>query len=338
MAKLFDALEEQIVNGQSAVLLSIYKSTGSAPRGAGAHMLVTEAGRVFGTVGGGAVEYESELFAHRLLKEKKSVCEHYRLAPNDVWDLGMVCGADVDISFTYVDADEKQWQEMAEGCRAMEAARESVWLLIGLNGIHEGEAAVYGKKTGQIGWKIPETVIEEMRTAFGTVEADGTIYYYERLHSSGKVYIFGGGHVAQALVPILTSVDFSCVILENREEFCRPELFPGAEDVRMIENWHLGDYVSIGEEDYVCVMTRGHKDDTIVQEQILRTPAAYIGVIGSRRKKASVFRVLKEDGFTDRDLERITTPIGLEIGAETPAEIAISIAAQMIEVRAKVRK
>ena len=102
MAKLFDALEEQIVNGQSAVLLSIYKSTGSAPRGAGAHMLVTEAGRVFGTVGGGAVEYESELFAHRLLKEKKSVCEHYRLAPNDVWDLGMVCGGDVDISFTYV--------------------------------------------------------------------------------------------------------------------------------------------------------------------------------------------------------------------------------------------
>ena len=82
----------------------------------------------------------------------------------------------------------------------------------------------------------------------------------DRLHSSGKVYIFGGGHVAQALVPILTSVDFSCVILENREEFCRPELFPGAEDVRMIENWHLGDYVSIGEEDYVCVMTRGHKD------------------------------------------------------------------------------
>ena len=69
MAKLFDALEEQIVNGQSAVLLSIYKSTGSAPRGAGAHMLVTEAGRVFGTVGGGAVEYESELFANRLLKE-----------------------------------------------------------------------------------------------------------------------------------------------------------------------------------------------------------------------------------------------------------------------------
>ena len=157
-------------------------------------------------------------------------------------------------------------------------------------------------------------------------------------YGTQHAHIGGDGIVAQALVPILTSVDFSCVILENREEFCRPELFPGAEDVRMIENWHLGDYVSIGEEDYVCVMTRGHKDDTIVQEQILRTPAAYIGVIGSRRKKASVFRVLKEDGFTDRDLERITTPIGLEIGAETPAEIAISIAAQMIEVRAKVRK
>ena len=337
MAKLFDALEEQVVNGRNAVLLSIYKSTGSAPRGAGAHMLVTESGRVFGTVGGGAVEHESELLAHRVLKEKKSVCEHYRLAPNDVQDLGMVCGGNVDICFTYVDADETLWKEMAESCRTMEAAGESVWLLVGLNGSHAGEVAVYGRKTGQIGWKIPETVIDEMCATYGTVEAEGTTYYYERLKSSGKVYIFGGGHVAQALVPILASVDFPCVVLENREEFCRPELFPDAEDVRMIENWHLNDYVLIGEEDYVCVMTRGHKDDTIVQEQILRTPAAYIGVIGSRRKKASVFRVLKEAGFTDRDLERITTPIGLEIQAETPAEIAISIAAQMIEVRAKGR-
>ncbi len=337
MAKLFDALEEQVVNGQNTILLSVYKSTGSAPRGAGAHMLVTEAGRVFGTVGGGAVEYEAELLAHRMLKEKKSVCEHYRLAPNDVQDLGMVCGGDVDICFTYIDAGEPLWKKMTDGCRRMKAAGESVWLLIGLDGVHEGEVGVYGRKTGLIGWNIPEAVIEKMNTTYGIVESDGTTYYYERLENSGKVYIFGGGHVAQALVPILSSVDFSCVVLENREEFCKPELFPDASEVRLIENWHLEDYVTINEEDFVCVMTRGHKDDTIIQEQILRTPAAYIGVIGSRRKKASVFRVLKEAGFTDRNLERITTPIGLDIQAETPAEIAISITAQLIEVRAKGR-
>ena len=81
-------------------------------------------------------------------------------------------------------------------------------------------------------------------------------------------------------------------------------------------------------------MTRGHRDDLLLQEQVLRTPARYIGVIGSRRKKAALFAQLRERGFTDADLERITTPIGLSIGAETPAEIAVSIAAQLIQVRA----
>lgn len=81
-------------------------------------------------------------------------------------------------------------------------------------------------------------------------------------------------------------------------------------------------------------MTRGHKDDTVIQAQILRTPAHYIGVIGSARKTAGVFAILRDQGFTDQDLSRITTPIGLNIRAETPAEIAVSITAQLIQVRA----
>ena len=92
--------------------------------------------------------------------------------------------------------------------------------------------------------------------------------------------------------------------------------------------------VAIGPEDYICIMTRGHAYDTIVQAQALRTPACYIGVIGSKAKTAGVQRQLRTMGFTDEDFARITTPIGLDIKAETPAEIAISIAAQMIEVRA----
>lgn len=140
--------------------------------------------------------------------------------------------------------------------------------------------------------------------------------------------------MAQALVPALAAIDFSCIILEDREAFCKPELFPQAERVLKINMQRIADFVQITEEDYVCVMTRGHKNDTIVQEQVLKTPARYIGVIGSRKKKAAVFQILKQLGMTDADLGRITTPIGLEIQAETPAEIAVSIAAQMIQVRA----
>ncbi|MFR5782556.1 MAG: XdhC family protein, partial [Oscillospiraceae bacterium] len=108
----------------------------------------------------------------------------------------------------------------------------------------------------------------------------------------------------------------------------------GAEKILLVDFENIGASVTIGPEDYICIMTRGHAYDTIVQAQALRTPACYIGVIGSRAKTAGVQKQLRTMGFTDEDFKRITTPIGLDIKAETPAEIAISIAAQMIEIRA----
>jgi len=152
--------------------------------------------------------------------------------------------------------------------------------------------------------------------------------------SEETVYIFGGGHVSQALVPILNSVDFKCIILEDREEFTNPTLFKGVYKTILIDKKHISDYIKIKSCDYICIMTRGHKDDLEMQAYSMTTDAKYIGVIGSRRKIASVSAKLKERGFTDEAISHISTPIGLEIQAETPAEIAISIAAQLIKVRA----
>jgi len=156
-----------------------------------------------------------------------------------------------------------------------------------------------------------------------------------RSKQAGLVYIFGGGHVAQALVPILAAVDFRCVLLEDREEFCQPALFPGAENCRLIGFARIEEAVSLGAEDYAVILTRGHKYDQCAAAAALKSPARYIGVIGSKRKSALMFENLRKMGFTDEDLKRVTTPIGLPILAETPAEIAISIAAQLIELRAE---
>ena len=131
------------------------------------------------------------------------------------------------------------------------------------------------------------------------------------------------------------TVDFRCVVLDDRPEFTNPALFPGAVETILCDFNHLDQYVSITAADYCCVMTRGHSYDTIVQAQLLATPACYIGVIGSRAKKAAVFRrLIEEYNINEQDLNRIISPIGLEIKAETPAEIAISITGQMIQVRA----
>ena len=168
----------------------------------------------------------------------------------------------------------------------------------------------------------------------GLIKCDGTQYYVERFNFDGKVYIFGGGHLAQEVVPVLSHLGFRCVVLDDREEFSKPELFTGAEEVLCVDFKDLANAVQITKNDYVAVMTRGHLHDADVERFVLKTPAHYIGVVGSRRKAKLTRETLRGEGFSNEQLDRIITPIGLEIGSETPAGIAISIAAQLIQVRA----
>ena len=274
MRQLFQQLEQTLRENQNAVLVTVEASSGSTPRGKGATMLVTAQGRIAGTIGGGAVEYRSEQVAQEVLESGGSRDETFLLHPNEVQDLGMICGGDVRVHFRYL----------------------------------------AGGDPAALEWVRQEQA---------------------RLIPPGRVFIFGGGHVAQALVPALAAVGFRCVVLEDREDFCRPELFSGVEETRLIRNDDPAAYEDITAEDYIAVMTRGHKDDLTVQAQALKTQAKYIGVIGSRKKTAAVFARLKEMGYTDADLARITTPIGLDIKAETPAEIAVSITAQLIMLRSE---
>ena len=162
-----------------------------------------------------------------------------------------------------------------------------------------------------------------------------SIGHAEQFSYDGKVYIFGGGHLAQELVPVLSHLGFRCIVSDDREEFTKPELFPGAEEIRLIDFGKLEETFTIHPEDYIVVVTRGHLCDTDAERFGLKTPAGYIGVVGSRKKTKFVTDKLLAEGFTEEQLARVTAPIGIEIGSETPAEIAISIAAQLIEVRSK---
>lgn len=332
MKKLFELLNDILSNGGDAILITVVASSGSTPRGAGARMLVTNEGRIYGTIGGGAVEYRAQQMAGDVLASKSSRMESFVLRKNEVQDLGMVCGGDVTVYFHYLSPQNDILLAMVQAVGELFAAGEPSWLITNL--IPGGELSLYGVSRGLIGLDVPPAVLEQAGPVPMQVETDGALWYIEPLLRGGVVYIFGGGHVAQALVPALATVDFRCQVIEDREEFCRSELFPGVERTHLLQPRDFGRVLSIGPEDYVCIMTRGHKDDMTCEAFALRTPARYIGVIGSRKKTAAVNAQLKERGFTDDDLGRITTPIGLSIGAQTPAEIAVSIAAQLIHVRA----
>lgn len=333
MRNMFKIIAGRLKNNEALVLVSVVASSGAAPRGAGARMLVGQDGRITGTIGGGAVEYRSEHIAAEVLREKKSGERDFSLTRDDVQNLGMICGGAVSVFFHYIPAGDAQ---TAAICREAEKRFETggeLWLVSDLS--DGGRMGLYSRDGGAFGIDLPDWAAKLMTRRPVRTSREGRELYIEQINSPGRVWVFGCGHVAQELVPALSRVGFRCVALDDRPEFASKSLFPEAEDVRLIDFGRVADFVSIGPEDYVCVMTRGHAFDAVVQAQVLKTPACYIGVIGSAAKKAGVFRKLYEQGFTEADTQRITSPIGLDIKAETPAEIAVSIAAQLIELRAK---
>ena len=331
MKKLFDALHAALAAGEDAVLVTIVASSGSAPRGTGARMLVTAKGRVCGTIGGGAVEYKGEHIAAEILQTKRSRQEHFRLFKNDVADLGMVCGGEVDVYFRYIPGGDAEVLRLIEQCAEIFDALEPSWFITELTG---GGLSVFAEKHGLLGDPVPREVTEALGTRPSQHEVGGKVYYCEKLLQPGRVYIFGGGHIAQALAPALLAADFPCTVLDDRPDFLRPELFGGAA-TRRINPEDISDVIrDFGENDYVCIMTRGHKDDMRIQRQVMRSPVRYIGVIGSAKKQRTVKEQILAMGYAESEFDKVVSPIGLDIGAESPAEIAVSIAAQLIMVRA----
>ena len=328
MRNMLKTIKNKLEHGEPLVLVTVIASSGATPRGAGARMLVGKEGRICGTIGGGAVEYRSQQIAAKVLEDKASLGHDFTLTKDDVKNLGMICGGACNVFFHYLPAGDTHTIMLCEKAEAQFQKGSNLWLLTQLG--EKGKMGLYSDNLGF--WGIP--VSEESKLSRHP-ERLGDLFA-EQINVSGRVYVFGGGHVAQELVPVLAHVGFRCVVMDDREEFTKKELFPGAEEVICGDLQNIGNYMTIGNDDYVCVMTRGHAYDTVVQAQVLKCRPTYCGVIGSAFKAAGVRKTLKEEyGLLDEELDLVTTPIGLNIKGETPAEIAISIAAQMILHRAE---
>ena len=334
MKQILKAMECRLLAGEALVLVTVTASSGATPRGAGARMLVGKNGRICGTIGGGAVEYRSEQIALQVLEKKVSGQQDFSLTREDVQNLGMICGGDVNVFFHYIpEADPETLALVTEAQRLFETG-DALWLISDISS--GGDLSLYTKNGGVFGKNVPDWVLSQLPRQPKLLQQGTERYCVEQIHGSGRVYIFGCGHVSQELEPVLTHVGFRCVVMDDREEFARRELFPTAEEVKLVDFRNIADFVTIGEEDYVCIMTRGHAFDTVIQAQVLKCKPCYVGVIGSRKKAAGVRQILKtEYRLSEQELDLVTTPIGIEIAAETPAEIAISIAGQMIQVRAQ---
>ena len=311
MNGIFTTLLYEMEKHHDTVLCTIIADSGSTPRGKGAQMLAGDAGLLSGTIGGGAVEGGAIALGRTLLRERRSAVHEYKLRHNDGEDIGMVCGGDVTVHLQFIAAGDPVWKELAGSVLQRIALRQPGALVLALDG---GAPALRD---------VPETDSAHIALPLPIGE---------------RAILFGGGHCSLALCPLLTTVGFRVTVVDDRPELVTKERFPTADAVICCDLNRVTETVPIGEEDYVVVMTNGHSHDFAVQEQVLRGRYAYIGVIGSRAKTASVNARLREAGISEAAIASVHTPIGTAIKAVTPEEIAVSIAGEMICVRATRRE
>ena len=157
--------------------------------------------------------------------------------------------------------------------------------------------------------------------------------FIEPILNPPALYIFGGGHIALALTKMGKLCGFNITVIDDRAEFAHAERFPEAEVILAEDFTKSFPQVKIDKSSYIVIVTHGHQHDEVVLEWAVGTPARYIGMIGSKTKNETIYSHLLAKGITREQLDRVHAPIGLEIGAQTPEEIAVSILAEVIKVR-----
>lgn len=319
MKKLLDSLLAALERGERCVLCTVLASSGSSPRGAGARMAVFSNGTALGTIGGGAAELLCTQRAKSVLQSGENDLHTYDLHPGEADEAGMICGGAVTVLSQILCPEDEEALAALRRWRALLERDIDLWLRLELDGARVKRFRVL----------VPSEADAPDRAGL----RDGV--YAERLARAGKVCIFGAGHVGRALVPVLAALDFRVVLFDERPALLDPALHPAANEIVCGDFQNIYRSVTLTENDYAVVMSPGHQSDFELLSQVLKSPATYIGCIGSRTKIAKTRERLLADGFEKTDLARIHAPIGLPILAETPQEIAVSVAAELIEHRAR---
>jgi xanthine dehydrogenase accessory factor len=331
---------ELLEAGQEFVLVSLTAERGSTPRAAGAEMLVRRDGSIAGTIGGGLLEHVMLRAAADVLRTRRSTVTDMTLGGTDVRSEGeMLCGGAAEVLLTYVPAGDAALREVCAAIKQARAARRRAWYFTFLPAAGAPVEHCLLDAGGGVTGAAP-CAPQALRTTaakaavHGLAEApDGRSVLVEPLAPRSAVVICGGGHVGKALAPAALAAGFDVTVVDDREEFADRVRFPGADVLLAPFDGALA-RLAVDEQGFVVIVTKGHAHDMVVLTQALRTPAAYIGMMASRGKWSRIAAALEEDGFSAADIARVHSPIGLEIGAETPAELAVSIVAEMIKVRA----
>ena len=348
MLKQLQGICHVLEAGEDLVQATIIKHAGSTPRSVGSKMFVRRDGSIIGSIGGGLVEFEMQKLAREVFDSRKARIVTVDLTGADAATTDqMICGGRLEFLVEYLSGKPESAKEMRKLVTSLQEGKKG-HLIKALDTkddtmprmeycLVRRDKIELGSFPGPESW-IPRLTGESaLKKSPVVVSLEGNRFFVEPTFLPGTVYLFGAGHVSRPVAELAAMVDFRTVILDDRADFANAERFPRADQIIVVPSYdNLFEGLGIERDSYLVIVTRGHLHDKTVLEQALRTKAGYIGMIGSKRKQHLLYEELLGKGFTEDDLKRVHNPIGLDIHAETPEEIAVSIVAQLVMVRSQI--
>lgn len=330
---------ERLALGETVASVTIATSDGSTPRSSGAKMLVGKSGILCGTIGGGLAEAMAAEKAVQTIADGENRLFSIDMGGSAAEGADLICGGMVRIFVQalqpgYLDVMRMIYDRMRLGHDSLYAVRvagNSVPLFFPI----PAAPSELQKPSSELSALADH--VRKCSSGASLIQYSGEGYFVEVLKARKRLVLAGGGHVSWATARMAAMVDFDITVLDDREEFASPRRFPMLSPERVIvvpefsNCFHesvLG--YPVGKGCCIAILTRGHMFDYEVLAQALQTQAGYIGMIGSSRKRDALYDRLVSDGVTRGELERVHCPIGLPLGGDTPAEIAVSIVAELV--------
>jgi xanthine dehydrogenase accessory factor len=332
--ELLETLLTWTDQGWPVAVATVVADQGSTPRASGAKMLLRGDGESVGTVGGGLVEARVIEAAARTLAHGRTVLLDFDLGGDLSAGADLICGGRLTVFLERIDPHGPAdiFRNLAE-----HLARDERCVLA--SPVDGGPRVLLPEQGPPAGAALPQEIMADLRRAGRGLqapmvfEAEGP-WVLEPWAGPAPLYIAGAGHVSQSTAQIAAMSGFRVIVMDDRPEFANSRRFPWASEISTRDMSICLGGRELGPRASVAIITRGHVHDAAVLAQALRTKAGYIGMIGSRRKRQAIYDLMGRQGFTERDLARVHCPIGLDIAAQTPEEIAVSIVAELIQARA----
>ncbi len=322
--------------GETVALATVIARRGSVPQAIGAKMLVRTDGGLTGTVGGGCGEAAVRRTALDVVDVGAPCRMQVDLMDDPVLDAEAVCGGLMDVfvdCWTPVDADLAE--RVGQG-------HEPVALALAVRQGSLPPRRLLVTSTSAVGnWLDSDrrsAVVAAARTALAAgnsslVTVAGESVFIDVMMPSPRLIIAGAGHIAQPLAAMAGMAGYHVTVIDDRPDYAHRDRFPWADAVVCTNFARALDPKDLNPNTALVIVTRGHRHDFLLLGQALGHPLGYLGMIGSRRRVATVTNLLRERGAREEHLARVHAPIGFDIGAVTPAEIAVSIMAQLVQVR-----